>query len=59
MAACVRVQLRVRLRACVCMQVFMGPCGHLGAVGSDHSSSHKVTFSRQALSAPLWICSPQ
>lgn len=54
----------VRQRACmcgsewVCMWVFMGPCS-AWSFGSDHSSSHKMTLSRQELCVLVWICSPQ
>lgn len=58
MFVCVALSVCARVRVCVCMQDFMGPCS-VRSGGSDHSSSHKMTFSRQELCVLVWICSPQ
>lgn len=57
-SVCVCVGLCLSVCQCVCVQVFMGPCS-ARSCGSDHSSSHKMTFSRQELCVLVCICSPQ
>lgn len=44
------------MRVCVCRILWV--CVALRAAGSDHSSSHKVTFSRQELCVLEGVCSP-